>query len=411
MLARHDGRVVLVAGAIPGERVTVRIGKSSKQVAFGTTVDVLEASPWRREPICDPACGGSAYAHIVTSHQRALKAEVIADTFRRIGKRPLEQPVTVAESPETAYRLRARLHVRNRRAGFFLEQSHRICDASRTGQVSADALDAVGRLLDMLGERADDCETLWLAENVGATERVCHIEPREGKRLDRAPEEWVLPQGLTGLTTRVGERLVALTGNGRVTDSARELCGDGDLVPEGVSWTRKAVSFFQGNRYLTGHLLRRVLAHVGHDRVLDLYAGVGLFSVALAARGATVVAVEGDSASVGDLEINAGAAGGRLTIRQASVEAVVATAAAGTVDAVVLDPPRTGASPEAIAGIVAIAPARVAYVSCDPATLARDAALLRTGGYQLVSIEAFDMFPNTPHIETLAIFDRASASA
>jgi 23S rRNA (uracil1939-C5)-methyltransferase len=98
--------------------------------------------------------------------------------------------------------------------------------------------------------------------------------------------------------------------------------------------------------------------------------------------------------------------GGRLTIRQASVEAVVTTVAAGTFGTVVLDPPRTGASPEVIAGIVAISPGRVVYVSCDPATLARDAALLKAGGYDLVSIEAFDMFPNTPHIETLAVFDR-----
>jgi 23S rRNA (uracil1939-C5)-methyltransferase len=175
-----------------------------------------------------------------------------------------------------------------------------------------------------------------------------------------------------------------------------------------VTWTRTAASFFQGNRYLTGTLLQQVLRHVRGTRVLDLYAGVGLFSVGIAARGAEVTAVEGDEVSVGDLELNATHWGATLTMRQSSVEAALLTMPAGRFETVVLDPPRTGASPEAVAGVIALDPGRVVYVSCDPATLARDAALLVAGGYRLTSVEAFDLFPNTAHVETLAVFDRVS---
>lgn len=406
MLARHEGRVVLVSGAIPGERVAARLEKSTKQVAFAATVEVLDASPWRRPPLCDPACGGATYAHITVEGQRELKAAVVVDAFRRVGKIALDGPVPVAASPETGYRLRGRLHVSDGRAGFFLEHSHRLCDAGRTRQFHGETVTAVARVLALAGPTAADCEAIVVGENVAASQRVCHLEPYEGRRLDRADVAWALVDGVSGITTRAGDRLVTLAGEGRVSDTAREICGAIDAVPEQVTWTRTAASFFQGNRYLTGALLQRVLAVAHGDRVLDLYAGVGLFAVALAARGVTVTAVEGDATGVADLEINAEPYADRLTIRQAAVEAAVATMAPAQFDTVVLDPPRTGASPDALAGAIALAAPRIVYVSCDPATLARDAAILTRHAYRLSSIEAFDMFPNTAHIETVAVFDR-----
>src|SRR5438067_7139435 len=123
MLGRHEGQVVLVSGAIPGERVRVRIEKASQHVAWAETVDVLEASGDRRVPVCELACGGSFYGHIRYERQRLLKAEVIADAFRRVGKLPMSQRPAVEGSPQEGYRLRARLHVRQGRAGFFREGS------------------------------------------------------------------------------------------------------------------------------------------------------------------------------------------------------------------------------------------------------------------------------------------------
>ncbi|MCC7043371.1 MAG: class I SAM-dependent RNA methyltransferase [Acidobacteria bacterium] len=408
MLARHDGRVVLVSGAIPGETVVARVESVSKKVILAATVDVVEASPDRRVPHCDSACGGSVYAHIGLDRQRVIKAEVVADAFRRIGRLPLEAPVAVAASPERGYRLRGRLHVQRRRAGFFLERSHRLCDARATAQFRDDTMAVVERLIDWLGDAADACESIVVGENVTASDRVLHLEPVEGRDLSHLTGRAVAIEGLTGVTTVSRGRMVLVAGEGRVTDTALDLCGEAGWLPGAVTWTRTAASFFQGNRFLTGALLQQVLRHVRGRRVLDLYAGVGLFSVGLAARGAEVLAVEGDEVSVTDLELNASRWGTRLTTRQAAVEATLVTLPPGRCDTVVLDPPRTGASPEAVAGVIALGAGRVVYVSCDPATLARDAALLVPGGYRLASIEAFDLFPNTPHVETLAVFDRVS---
>jgi 23S rRNA (uracil1939-C5)-methyltransferase len=408
MLARHDGRVVLVSGAIPGETVVARVESVSKKVILAATVDVVEASPDRRAPHCDPACGGSAYAHIAIDRQRLLKAEVVADAFRRIGRLPLDAPVAVAASPERGYRLRGRLQLQRRRAGFFLERSHRLCDAGPTAQFRDDTLDVVGLVIDWLGDEADACESIVVGENVTASDRVLHLEPIEGRDVSHLAGRAVAIGGLTGVTTVSRGRMVLVAGEGRVTDTAGDLCGDAGLLPDTVTWTRTAASFFQGNRFLTGALLQQVLRHVRGRRVLDLYAGVGLFSVGLAARGADVLAVEGDDVSAADLELNASRWGSKLTTRQSAVEAALLTLPPGRCDTVVLDPPRTGASSEAVAGVIALGAGRVVYVSCDPATLARDAALLVAGGYRLASIEAFDLFPNTPHVETLAVFDRVS---
>jgi 23S rRNA (uracil1939-C5)-methyltransferase len=149
-----------------------------------------------------------------------------------------------------------------------------------------------------------------------------------------------------------------------------------------------------------------VLACTDGTRVLDLYSGVGLFAVALAARGATVTAVEGDAASGDDLELNAARWPSHIVVRRGSVEDVTPALTAGDLDAIVLDPPRTGASAQALASIVALAAPRIVYVSCDPATLARDVKLLLAAGYRLASVNGFDLFPNTAHVETVAVFDR-----
>jgi 23S rRNA (uracil1939-C5)-methyltransferase len=137
--------------------------------------------------------------------------------------------------------------------------------------------------------------------------------------------------------------------------------------------------------------------------VLDLYAGVGLFSVASASvRGATVVAVEGDAAGFDDLRANAASAGGKVTAVRASVEDLAAHPAG----VVIVDPPRTGMSPAALQMVLGLKPPRLIYVSCDVATLARDARKIVDAGYAIHRADAFDMFPNTPHVETVVVFDR-----
>ena len=403
MLARHDGRVVLVSGAVPGERVRARLQRTTRSMAWAETIEVVDPSGDRRQPACDPFCGGALYAHIRYPRQLQLKAEVIADAFRRIGKMALPQPPAVTPSPETAYRLRARLHVRGRRIGFFREGSHEVCDARPTQQLHADALAAADALGAGLGVRLAACDEIVVAENVSATERVLHLVPRTPGALDGLRLSVDRLAGVTGLTVAGERRLVVIDGNPRVSDTAADLFGPDAPVDAGVTWRRQAAAFFQGNRFLIGALVRAVVGAAGGETCLDLYSGVGLFAVALAALGRRVVAVESDPVSAEDLRLNVANYRDQVIVHQASVEAFCRQGVRPP-DAIVLDPPRAGVSAEALGGIAASRAARLVYVSCDPPTLARDAAKLSAAGYALESIDAFDLFPNTPHVETVAVF-------
>jgi tRNA/tmRNA/rRNA uracil-C5-methylase (TrmA/RlmC/RlmD family) len=197
MLARHEGQVVLVAGTLPGETVSARVDRVARSVAHAETVDVLAASPDRRAS-ADWRCGGRDYAHIAYERQRTLKAEVIADTFRRLAHLPCAILPPVLPSPETGYRLRARLHAAGGRLGFFREGTHQVCDAAATGQLSAGALDWIRRAERSLPPAlAADLVGVEIAENVAASQRAAHVEVRGA--IDRAALA-PLAEGLMGLS-------------------------------------------------------------------------------------------------------------------------------------------------------------------------------------------------------------------
>jgi 23S rRNA (uracil1939-C5)-methyltransferase len=181
----------------------------------------------------------------------------------------------------------------------------------------------------------------------------------------------------------------------------------GGRVAEG-ELRRRAASFFQGNRFLLPRLVTAVLDAVPTDgAVLDLYAGVGLFAISLAGDGRDrVIAVEGDRSAGADLQDNATATAGRVTAVVAPVEEFVSGSRVPRAPTIVVDPPRTGISKRAMSAVAGHGAERIVYVSCDPATMARDARRLLDAGYRLQSLEAFDLFPNTPHVESLGIFVR-----
>jgi 23S rRNA (uracil1939-C5)-methyltransferase len=195
-----------------------------------------------------------------------------------------------------------------------------------------------------------------------------------------------------------------VVGNPVVTDTLAAVTGD---RVSGGTLQRHAASFFQGNRYLLPALVLAVVDWVPDGgEAIDLYAGVGVFSVALAALGRLeVTAVEGDRLSGADLRENARAHAPRLDARTMSVESYLASRPRGRGPVtLIVDPPRTGLSKEAADSIVRLRPSRIAYVSCDPPTLARDARRLLDAGFRLETLRAFDFFPNTPHVESLATF-------
>src|SRR5687767_10760010 len=182
MLARHEGQVVFVQGAIPGERVRARIERVERQLAFASTTEVLEPSPDRRDPGPDPLCGGCTYAHVAYDRQLALKSELIHDAFARLGRVPLAEPVTVAPSPDRGYRMRARFRVQGTRVGFYREGTHELCDAGTTGQLldaSVSAVDAAMRAALAIAPIV----SAELSENIAADERVLHLEAAQGGEI------------------------------------------------------------------------------------------------------------------------------------------------------------------------------------------------------------------------------------
>ena len=404
MLARHDGQVILVQGAIPGEQVRARIGRVEKQLAFAETVEVIDPSADRRDPPMDLACGGCLYGHIGYERQRALKGEVVRDAFVRLGRIEVEAPV-VAASPETAYRMRARLHVHGDRIGFYREGTHDLCDAASTQQLDHRAIAAAARAVGALVGAGCALSAVELTENIAATERVLHVIPAERSDIsERALDEALAAGGLTGCTGRSAAGVMRTSGVPVVSDPLAVLTGDRTGAG---ALQRHAESFFQANRFLLPGLVKAVIPAIpAEGSVLDLYAGVGLFSACLAASGRKrLTAVEGDRTSGRDLKRNAAAYAGDLQVVVASVEDYLARRSPRAAT-ILVDPPRTGMSREAMQSIVGARAKRIVYVSCDPATMARDARRLLDGGYELKSLEAFDLFPNTPHVESLGVFDR-----
>jgi tRNA/tmRNA/rRNA uracil-C5-methylase (TrmA/RlmC/RlmD family) len=253
---------------------------------------------------------------------------------------------------------------------------------------ACDTLDRLAGQFASIG--LDAAGEIELSENIDATERVVHVDVR--MPIDeRSMARLSAVEGLTGLgpDASVTDRLAV-----------------GASV---ITLQRHVLAFFQGNRFL----LRDVVAHVidqvpSGSSLLDLYAGTGVFAVAAAQeRRAQVAAVEGDRVAAADLQSNA-APCETMVVHHEAVEAFLA-AVRRSPDVVIADPPRTGLSREALDGIVRLRAARIVYVSCDVATLARDARRLVDAGYTIARASAFDLFPNTPHVETIIVFDRPSA--
>jgi len=408
MIARHEGQIVLVRGAIPGERVIARVERADKRMAYAVTREVMTPSSDRRTPFEDALCGGALYSHIAYPRQLAIKSDVIRDSFARLGKYPIEQPIDVAASPEHGYRMRARFHVHGSRTGFYREGTHQLCEAGGTKQLGGDALDAVRTLAEKLHDAAPGAVTeIALAENLAATERAAHLELAPGAQLsERNLEHACGAAGLRGVSTRdMTTGAPVATGTPLVVEELADITGG--RVQQG-SLQRHAESFFQGNRFLLGALVTAVSDAAPHDgEIVDLYAGVGLFSVALAAMGRLeVTAVEGDRASGEDLRENARPHAPRLATHVGRVEDYLTSRGRRVPASMIVDPPRTGLSQPAMSALIRLGAPLLVYVSCDPPTLARDARRLFDAGYRLEALRAFDLFPNTPHVEALAVFRR-----
>ena len=416
MIARHDGQVVLVAGAIPGERVRAAVERSRRDVVLARTVEVLERSGDRRPVPGEPLCGGRSFAHIAYRRQLELKSEIVADAFRRIGRIELSASPRVTPSPETGYRLRARLHVGDDRLGFLEAGSHRVCDVAGTGQL----LPKTERLVAALAARVSalasaGVRTVELTEDLAGDQCAVHVVVSgELAGVEAALSPLGSVSGVTGLTaasdTHPGASLV-LSGQPYVTDLLTAFLVSRTGTTGGAErhfLRRHAAAFFQANRYLVPELVSAVVGLADGDEVVDLYAGVGLFAASIAAtRGGPVTAVEQDPCCAEDLVANVAPLTPTVQVVLAPVETFLKRCASLDGAVVIVDPPRVGLSRDVVARLGRRRPARVVYVSCDVATQARDLRALVQSGYRLEQILAFDMFPNTAHIETVVSLGRS----
>lgn len=403
MLAYHGGRVVLVSGAIPGERVRAGVVRESRDVIHAAVVDVVEPDPDRRAINVDPTCGGQVYLHINYDRQLRLKAEVIQDALRRIARADNLGRVTVAPSPEHGYRMRGRLHVGASGLGFLREGTHQLCNPADTGQLLLEtnhALAMVGRRL--AGSNYRSILHIDFAEDIAAETRVINFHLKN-PTLSKAISGWTSGCSLSGLTwSRPGSSVIkAVAGEPNIVDSVATLLPESPSIEGTIG--RNARSFFQANRYLLPSLVSAVCNYVTGGPILDLYAGVGLFAVTLASLGSDeITAVERDVIARKDLTQNAKGTRRKIQVVGTSVERFLTGSSQRIPGTVIVDPPRAGLSKTVLERLVQRQAASIVYVSCDVATFARDVGRFRQAGYAVERIQAFDMFPNSAHIELLA---------
>src|SRR5438874_785847 len=204
MITRHFGQVVIVRGAIPGERVQAWIERADKRLTFAVTREVVEPTPDRRAGDGDPLCGGVLYAHIEYSRQLAIKADILRDAFARLGRHPIEFPIDLAGSPQHGYRMRARFHVQGARAGFYREGTHQLCDAAPTRQLMPETVETVQRIAASIDRAAGGSVTsLTITENIAAGQRAAHLELAPAVRIETPLlDRIVADAGLVGLSAR-----------------------------------------------------------------------------------------------------------------------------------------------------------------------------------------------------------------
>ena len=377
-IARHDGAVIFVRHAIPGEKCTIQITSTGSSFNRADVVSVEAPSEFRVQAPCSFAhrngCGGCDFQHISVGHQRTLKSDVIAEQFSRIAKMDLRVEVEkVGES--THWRTRAIATTdRNGKLGFYKSRSHSIAPVT-------DCIICVeGMNFNEIASRdlKGDIRVEITSSNTG--ERSIALAPARGEekaRLTEGPS--VLHENVLGRTLEVSQE-----------------------------------SFWQSHKKAPEVLTQAVLEFAqlkSGEHVLDLYGGVGLFSAAiLEAVGSTghVDLIEGSKVATADAGRNF-AAFSNITIATGDVAKLLPRITAA--DVVVLDPPRDGAGKEAVAHIARLAPRAIVYVACDPAALARDTAYLADHSYSLVKVRAFDLFPMTHHIECVALYARAEVSS
>ena len=430
-IARVDGQVLFVPGAIPEERCLVRVVNIGKTAAHGKLLRVEAASPHRIEPDCPyfPACGGCAFRHVDYQMELEFKRQRVLDALVRIGGCALNTlPITGGDQPE-GYRNKVQYPVQEQNgraeAGFFSAGTHRVIpiDHCRIQPDCADEIRAaVLRWMDQYHIRAYDEKSgrgcvrhIYIRRGAVSGETLvcisasCKALPHSAELVATlraaAPEVTSVvftPNEKRG-NTILGDTFLPLYGPGQIQDT---LCG--------LQFRLSPAAFYQVNHDQAERLYQKALqfaALTGTQTALDLYCGTGTITLCLAREAGRAIGVEVVPQAIEDAKENAARNGfadkTEFYCMDAGRAAQMFAERDERPDVIVVDPPRKGVSPDVIEAMAAMGPQRIVYVSCDPATLARDVKLLREKGYTLQAAEAFDLFPRCAHVETVALLKKA----
>ena len=385
-----DGRVVFVPYGIPGERVSIEIVEDNKNFARGKLVKVLEPSPERVEPRCKHfgRCGGCHFQHMKYDAQLRYKASVLNEQLTRVGKLVnLPTPEVIPSPNPFQYRNNIRFHVNEAgKLGFLAPQSERIIPISEC-HLPEEPIAQAWPLLTLEPESGIDqielrcgAEGELLVSLEGSTETPPEFETEAGlSAVYSGPGGRVVLAGQDVLQMQVGERSFQVSGG----------------------------AFFQVNTPMAGAMvetLQKNLMLSKESILLDLYCGVGLFSAFFADKVREVIGVELSPDACRDFVTNLDEFE-NVSLYEGAVERVLSRLEVKP-DVVILDPPRAGLHPKALEALLEKKPQQIAYISCDPATLARDLNQLTNRGYRLEKVFLLDLFPQTYHIETVVLLSR-----
>lgn len=405
-LGHTEGQTVFVPFVLPGEVVAVRPAERKKKFVRGHLQHIITPAAERVVAPCPhfAACGGCNYQHIPYEAQLTFKKEILRETLSRLGRVKWDAEIHAHASPPFGYRNRVQWKVRQlgdqQAIGYFRSGSSALLPVEQCPIASP-----------LLQESLAALRAALVARQFPATLREVELfaDDSDAKLLLSASytefqgSPAALAEALRAALPAAESVLLHESSNDRF-----ELFGPGFITYRagGATFRVGHLSFFQVNRHLVEEMQTVVAGGAPGTFALDLFAGVGLFTVPLAQRFERVVAVESNEAATRDLQANLEAAGATAQSVCADVEQFLAGQNEAP-DLVLLDPPRAGVAPGALAQLLKLAPKQIAYLSCDPATLARDLAQLvggadgAPGAYEMTEVHLFDVFPQTYHIETL----------
>src|SRR5271169_6861684 len=398
-IGKLNGKIVMIKGAIPGEISEVRLDEEKKDYSLGTAVSILTPSPDRCVPDCGyfGSCGGCQLQYITYRRQVLLKEEILRDCIKRIAKAgtgsPSLAPSMVGPSPWN-YRLRGQFKISHGRIGFYREKSREVVDIDVCPLMSEGVNRYLAKARALLGKVTAGEIHISFGNEAIALLKTSHSAGMAGIDLNKLARDF-LENGFSGIVIQLPDRKALKLGKQYLT-----------LDLEGLIYTVSPLSFFQShwslNQAIVG-FLKSALQPLKGQKIMDLCSGAGNFSLPLAVFADKVIAVEENANAVRDGRRNADSNSIKncMFINSAMDSATINN----DVDTLIVDPPRPGLTGRTIDNILIAAPERIAYISCNPATLARDLKKMAVK-YEIDSIRMIDFFPQTYHIESLALLRR-----